>query len=135
MDAIKSDKAHVLVVDDCQDTLVMLRFMFESCGADVYTATSGTEALSLLSDKSVGLDSFEFNLLLVDIRMPEMRGNELAQRARGLGYKGKIVALTAAASGRGRQESLEAGIDSYFGKDTMKKSIAMALVEEVTPTR
>lgn len=119
-------KPTVLIVDDCSDTLTLLKFMFESLDATVYTANSGPEALALMVDKGART----FDLVMLDIRMPEMQGTDLAPKIRELSFDGKIIGLTAAASGHGRELSLKSGINVYLGKDTLKREVAHSLVME-----
>lgn len=64
----------------------------------------------------------------MDIRMPEMSGVEAARLMRSKGYTGIIAACTAASSGTGRRESIDAGIDAYFDKRVLKRDAIMALL-------
>ena len=121
----------VVIVDDCEDTLMLLRYRFEEAGAQVFTAGSGKEALDLFGDSN-SPEFSAFNLLVVDMRMPKMQGPEVAAKFRELGFKGKIVALTAAATGEGRGESLKSGIDVYLSKIALKKEVIDSLVQEAS---
>lgn len=123
-------KPTFLLVDDCQDTLMMLRFLFEGAGANVYTAASGQEALSIMERSGRSSELPKFTTVLLDIRMPTMEGTELARKIREQGFSGKIFALTANATGHGREQSIQSGIDTYLGKNTIKKELAEAIVQE-----
>ncbi len=60
----------ILIVDDEEDILQLLSFRLQKSGYDVLTASDGKIALGLLTDKQV-------DLILADIRMPNMGGEEL----------------------------------------------------------
>jgi CheY-like chemotaxis protein len=64
--------AIVLVVDDYRCLSTMIAGMLRSCGYHVLTASSGQEA------KALARENAKIDLLLTDIEMPEMRGDELA---------------------------------------------------------
>jgi len=65
----------VLVVEDEHAILLMIKRMLEGLGYHVLTATSASEALRLVDERTV-----EIHALLADVVMPEMNGPELAGR-------------------------------------------------------
>jgi PAS domain S-box-containing protein len=69
---------HVLVVDDEQDTRELVAALLTPCGAEVISVGSATEALDQMKLQ-------RFDLLISDIRMPEMNGYDLIARIRQLG--------------------------------------------------
>ncbi len=68
-------KFHVLVVDDNPDKSEMLKLALAMEGYEVQTATNGREALA-------AMESFQPDLIVSDIMMPEVDGYELARRIR-----------------------------------------------------
>jgi len=70
------DVAKLLIVDDLPENLLALAALLREDRLEVYTATSGDEALSLLLEH-------EFALALLDVQMPGMSGFELAELIRG----------------------------------------------------
>ena len=100
------DGVRVLVVEDNPDTLDMLKFIFDECGAEVITAASANEALE-------ALERFAPDALVSDIAMPDQDGYELIRqlRSRGPERGGNIpaVALTAYARAEDRVRALAAG--------------------------
>jgi CheY-like chemotaxis protein len=70
---------NILVVDDDELTVKLLQKVLEAWDAKVETAESGKEALRKLAAES-------FDLLVCDIRMPEMTGQELFQHVQDNGY-------------------------------------------------
>ena len=100
----------IFVVDDSEDTIEMLRRLFEMDGATVRTASSGKEALEILKDD-------RFDVMLSDISMPGMDGFELLHRLRELpgGADLPVIALT----GFGRVEDVErAEAEGFFSHVT-----------------
>src|SRR5262249_40336602 len=69
------DGARVLVVEDDLDTLDMLRFILDKCGAKVITAASTSEALEIL-------DRWNPHALVSDLAMPDQDGYELISKVR-----------------------------------------------------
>jgi two-component system CheB/CheR fusion protein len=115
-------KMTILVVDDSEDTVEMLRFALEGSHALVITASSGEEALRLASEK-------QFDVILSDISMPGMDGFELLSRLRALptNQQTPVLALT----GFGRAEDIKyaesAGFAAHFTKPLDLEGLALAL--------
>jgi len=70
------DRANILIVDDRPDKLLVYRTLLEELGQNLYTATSGDEALRQVLEH-------EFALILLDVNMPGMDGLETASLIRG----------------------------------------------------
>src|SRR6188472_2794576 len=70
------DRANILIVDDRPDKLLVYRTLLEELGQNLYTASSGDEALRQVLER-------EFALILLDVNMPGMDGLETASLIRG----------------------------------------------------
>jgi PAS domain S-box-containing protein len=107
------DEVRVLLVEDNPDTLDMLKFIFDECGAEVVAATSVTEALDVL-------DRWRPDALVSDIAMPDQDGFDLIRqlRSRDPEHGGEIpaVAVTAYASAEDRVRTLAAGFQMHVAK-------------------
>jgi len=120
-----SDWRILLVDDDMRNSFSMIKVL-EPCGADISIATTGKEALQVLVESS---EEETFNLVLMDLMMPEMDGLETirAIRANPVWQKLPIIVLTAKAMPGGQKEALEAGANDYLTKpvdiDALLKSI------------
>ena len=99
----------VLIVDDNSVNLLVARKMSEKFGAQVTTADSGTLAVNLVK-------TMEFDLVLMDIQMPEVDGHETTRQLRELNFTKPIVALSASAYKEDIQNSLLSGMNDHLQK-------------------
>ena len=102
-----------LLVDDLPTNLLIASELLESFGITVDTAENGVEALHKLIDREQAYD-----LVLMDIQMPEMDGLEATRRLRASQRWPKlpIIAMTAHALASERQRCLEAGMNDFLTK-------------------
>ena len=101
----------ILVVDDHEDNLEILRARLSSRGYVVETATNGLEALEKVRAQPP-------HLILLDVMMPQMDGYEVARRIKGdptLPFL-PIILVTARDSTEDKVEGLDAGADDYLTK-------------------
>jgi signal transduction histidine kinase/CheY-like chemotaxis protein len=108
--------ARPLTVLLAEDNLVNQKLavrLLEKQGHAVVVAGSGAEALAALRRQA-------FDLVLMDVQMPEMDGLEatarLRRREEGTGRHVPVVAMTAHAMKGDRERCLEAGMDAYVAK-------------------
>jgi CheY-like chemotaxis protein len=113
----------VLLVDDDSRNIFALSSVLERRGMLVLTATTGREAVNLLSQNS------EVAIVLMDIMMPEMDGYQTMQaiREQEKWRKLPIVALTAKAMKGDREKCLEAGASDYLAKPVNTEQLLAAL--------
>jgi signal transduction histidine kinase/CheY-like chemotaxis protein len=116
----------VLVVDD---NVVNQEFAAEAVrrlGHVVTTAESGIEALEILNRRT-------FDVILLDVQMPELDGLEVVRRFRltERGVRTPVVAVTAHSTREDRDRCLEAGFDAVLTKPATQSSLG-AIIREVT---
>jgi two-component system, sensor histidine kinase len=99
----------VLVVDDNNINQLVARKILEKLGTRVTVASSGQEAITLVK-------SSNFDLIFMDIQMPDMDGYETSIEIRKLNFKNPIIALSANAYNEHVQRSMEAGMDGHLQK-------------------
>ncbi len=103
----------VLVVEDQRDTLDLIVRLLEECGAIVSVASTGPEALELLSSRPP-------DVLISDIGLPGMDGYSLMQQVRESPEprvaRIPAIALTAFAGPDDRARALRAGYQAHLGK-------------------
>src|SRR5262249_13849175 len=104
---------HVLLAEDNLVNQKLAVRLLEKRGHEVTVANNGQEALDLLAPGS-------FDVVLMDVQMPQMDGYETTERIRrqeeSTGRHIRIVAMTAYAMKGDRDRCLEVGMDSYISK-------------------
>ena len=96
--------ARILVVDDETPIRTTLADILRRRGHDVTAAASGAEAMSFIHERG-------FELLLLDLRLPDMSGIDIAERAHDLLPDAAMIILT----GHG---SLESALDRFICAST-----------------
>jgi len=104
----------VLIVDDGLDMRALVREHLERCGLECAFAGNGLEALEEMTKAE--LQERPFDLLVMDMLMPEMDGYEAAAVLRKRGATLPILALSANAVTGDRERCLAAGCDAYASK-------------------
>ncbi len=115
-DDIDMSGLRVLVAEDNTINQKVALMTIERFGATVHLAANGLEVLELV-------ERFEYDLILMDIRMPEMDGVEACSKVRSLGLKVPIFALTADAMRGDRERFLQAGMDGYLSKPLVEADL------------
>ena len=101
----------VLIVDDDSRNIFALKAVLKAKGFDCATATSGPEAIKLLTGEHT------IGIVLLDMMMPEMDGYETLRILRAGSMKAiPVIAVTAQAMVGDREKCLEAGADDYMSK-------------------
>ncbi len=99
----------VLIVDDNDLNLLVARKLVEKFGMKVTTANNGADAIELVQKGN-------FDLIFMDIQMPELDGYETTKRIRLMKYKNPIIALSANAYPQDIKNSLESGMNDHLQK-------------------
>src|SRR5918996_3975907 len=107
--AVSGNAARILVVDDAQSMRELLGIVLRREGHDVAVAENGAEALELLQQRS-------FDLLISDIKMPDMTGIDVLRAARAVDIDLTTILITAYASTDTAVEALRLGANDYVSK-------------------
>ena len=101
----------VLIVDDNQNNRKLARDVLEFAGFDTVVATGGVEAVALAMEHTP-------DLVLMDIRMPDLSGTEARNRRREDSRTAAIpvVALTSSTMRGDEQRFIAEGFDGYLAK-------------------
>jgi polar amino acid transport system substrate-binding protein/two-component system sensor histidine kinase EvgS len=113
-------KATILVVDDIQDNRELIKKNFEDTNVNVITANDGYEALEAFKEKNP-------DLVLMDIRMPNMDGYEASKRLKEISDV-PIIALTASVM-QSHEEQINKNkyFDGYLRKPVLRRSLYLEL--------
>src|SRR3954469_9833282 len=104
-----SIKGKVLVIDDEMDIREGLQMLLESEGYAVELAHNGTEGLQKL-------EGHAYDLVLLDLMMPDISGMEVLSRARERDTETPIFMITAYGSVEAAGRALKLGANDYFSK-------------------
>ncbi len=103
-----------LVVDDRLDLRILVRHLLEEAGAEVEVAADGLQAVQMVEAATSRGDVFD--AVIMDMQMPVMDGLTATRQLRKMGYQGAVVALSAGALPRDREDALAAGCDEFVTK-------------------
>jgi CheY-like chemotaxis protein len=110
----------VLIAEDTPELQILERRILESMGATVTLANNGVEAVELASNHP-------FDLILMDMQMPEMDGLEATRTLKAAGNPTPIVALTANVMQKHRDAFDQVGGDGFLSKPIDKAELQRTL--------
>jgi len=119
-------QARVLLTEDNPVNALLARTLLARAGCNVHRATSGEEAIA-------AAESADFDLILMDVRMPGVDGLAATRRLRARGVTAPIVALTANAFDEDRRACLEAGMNDFLSKPLDPRALQAILTRWVKP--
>jgi len=102
--------ARILLAEDGPDTQRLITLVLRNAGGEVVLAQNGAQAVEIL-----GRDD-RFDVVLMDMAMPELDGYAATQMLREMGVDVPIIAVTAHALIGERERCLAAGCDEYLTK-------------------
>ncbi len=102
-------EGHVLLVEDNEDNQRLISMFIQKTGAKVDIASDGVQAIEMTSRKN-------YDLILMDLQMPNMNGLDATREIRERGFTGPIIALTANAMKTDIDASTQAGCDEHLSK-------------------
>lgn len=120
-----SDARRVLVVEDDEDVGEVVAMMARSLGHRVEWVPTGGLALSMTP-------SFDPEVILLDLRLPDMDGFEVARRLRAIGERRHpmISALTGWVDNKAWEEAAAAGFDHYLVKPTSVRDLERVIASK-----
>ncbi len=122
-----------LIADDTKNIRVLLTTCLEIEGYTVLSASDGRQALELLAQEA-------FDLIFLDIKMPEISGTEVLKQIRDRGVTTPVVVITAFATVKNAVECTKMGAVAYlqkpFTSDKVRSVLAdMANAPETCPVQ
>jgi CheY-like chemotaxis protein len=110
---------HILLAEDNPVNMKLARFMLEKAGYQLSVATNGQEAVDMFT-----ANPDRYDLILMDIQMPELDGKEATAAIRKKGFSDiPIVAMTAEAMKGDREKCIEAGMNDYIAKPIKREAV------------
>jgi len=117
-------KKSILVVDDDPNICKVLATNLKANGYVVKCAGTGKKAIEMSKDE-------QFNLALIDIRLPDMQGTELLTQLRGTVPKMMKIIITGYPSIENAVEALNKGADAYVIKPLDMEKVLKTVEEKL----
>jgi len=115
-----------MLAEDNPVNAMLARTLLRREGAQVEHVADGDAALAALARD-------EFDLILMDVRMPGLSGLEATQALRARGVRTPVVALTANAFDDDRRACIEAGMDDFLVKPLAPEALRLVLARRAGP--
>lgn len=112
-----NEKHKILVVDDEEKILSVIKAYLEKEGFDVHTASDGERAIELFN-------SMDFSLVILDLMLPKISGEEICAKLRTTSSI-PIIMLTAKVEENDKIEGLSLGADDYVTKPFSPKELVL----------
>lgn len=123
--------ARILAIDDENNIRMMIQLALEQSGHEVETAADGITALEKFGDGS------EYDLVLLDQRMPGMEGLEVLQEMKSRNPDARIIMITAYATIDLAVDAMKAGATDFLRKpfttETLRGAVLGAMMTEPRP--
>ena len=127
-DKLKETKfsGHVLVAEDVKSNQMLIRRLLGKMGFEVTTAEDGNQAVQEALNRS-------FDLIFMDMHMPNMNGYEATKMLRDEGVETPIIALTAGAMSGDEDKCIRAGCDDYLSKPINRRKLQEKIRTYIPP--
>lgn len=123
----------ILLAEDGPDNQRLISFILRRAGASVTVVDNGRLAIEqMTANQTVDgqlTNPAPFDIVLMDMQMPEMDGYTAAQRLKELGSTVPVIALTAHAMGGERDRCLTSGCDDYATKPIDRPALLKKIVQ------
>lgn len=120
--SVSIEGLHVLLVEDNELNMEIARFIIENEGARVTCATNGKEAVDIYKNAPES-----FDIILMDIMMPEMDGLQATQVIRSFDHDIPIVAMTANAFAEDKIKAKKVGMNAHVSKPLDKDKLIQVI--------
>jgi signal transduction histidine kinase/CheY-like chemotaxis protein len=110
----------ILVAEDNIINQKVAQTIFQSLGQEINLVSDGAEAIKKVKNSS-------FDIVFMDLEMPEVDGFEAVIEIRSLGYYMPIIAMTASVSESNKNHALKVGMNDYIIKPVKKETIQAIL--------
>jgi len=121
-ETLQKGKERILLVDDEPSIVRMITQMLTRCGYEVIGKTSSASALNVFKDAPE-----QFDLVISDLTMPEISGDQLAQEIKQIRPGMPIILCTGHSNRMDENKAKELGIDAFITKPFSRKNITEAI--------
>lgn len=129
LEGLPTDAIHVLIVDDHAINRRAIQLILQSIECRMTMAENGLDALNLCQSQ-------RFDVIFMDVRMPELDGRETTRRLRsggGINANVPVIAVTADNAQEDIEACLEAGMNRFVAKPLTPTSLLNALQDTLWP--
>ncbi len=123
---LESTGARLLVVEDHEVNQQLFKTILEKLGHQVVLAEDGLKAIEAVQGSA---DESAFDLIFMDIQMPNMNGYDATRKLREMGIHTPIVAVTASALREEQKRAIAAGMNDCLTKPFKKKDLVPVLAK------
>jgi signal transduction histidine kinase/CheY-like chemotaxis protein len=110
----------ILVAEDNQINQKVAETIFSNLGYQIDLAMDGKEVVEMVKKKN-------YDIVFMDLQMPEKDGVDATVEIRGLGFQMPIVAMTATASKIGKDNAINSGMNDYITKPVRVEAVKAVL--------
>jgi signal transduction histidine kinase/CheY-like chemotaxis protein len=118
---LKSDLS-ILVAEDNEINIRVAYTIFANLGYKIEIARNGNEAIEKVKAR-------KYDIVFMDLLMPERDGIQATVEIRGLGYQMLIIAMTATSSTKTKQKAISSGMNDYLVKPVKVDSVRNILLK------
>ncbi len=115
----------ILVAEDNPVNQIVSQTLFKSLGYTIDLVTNGREAMEKVRSK-------EYDIIFMDISMPEKNGLDATYEIRKLGYTMPIIAMTANAGETDKTEAMEVGMNGFISKPVRKDVLKSIIIKSIS---
>ena len=119
-----TEEKRILIVDDNESLLKSMFLILTRKGYTVSTAGSGKEAVKKVKENG-------FNLIFLDIKMPDMNGVETFLKIKALKPKAAVVMMTAYSSDKLVKQALDEGAKEVIFKPLQMNSLFRLIKDQI----
>ncbi|MGM0613475.1 MAG: response regulator [Bacteroidota bacterium] len=116
----------ILIAEDEKNSVFFLKTLFKKYARELVFAETGEQAVEMCRKHS------DLDVVLLDIKMPDMDGYTAARKIRGFNKELVIIAQTAFAMKGDREKAIEAGCNDYIAKPLKKEALLDIIKKNLT---
>jgi CheY-like chemotaxis protein len=116
------EKLSILLVEDNLINQKVAQSIFKNIGYEIELAKNGAEGIAKTAEK-------EYDIIFMDLFMPEVDGFEATEQIRKNGIKTPIIAMSAETDDDRKSDAINAGMDGYLDKPVKVETVKQLLIK------